>query len=190
MIDFWEILGHTATDDAFRKTMYQTFAGKKPAQNPDGDNNFACLFADADYDTVRGLVVAKMGPVSLMALGEWLVVSMLHPDSQPLLDNLGGTTQHLLAGYTSTNPLFYQTLGAAMVDSSFRDQFNANNEKAYGFNLPAADRTTLAKVIGDNTFAAQAGIFHDSTWDDSCKDMCIQWPVHPYAHALENPFQQ
>ena len=187
MVDFWEMLGHVATDNAFRDTMYDTFAGKQP--QPDNDNKFACLFADDDYGAVRNLVASRMGPVSLMALGEWLVVSMLHPESRPLLDAVAQNVQALLNGYRSNNPIFYQTLGAAIVDTGFRDEFNALNEGNYGFHPNQADRDALAAVIGDGGFGAQAGKFHNNTWDETCKDMCIQNQGHPYAHALEKPFK-
>ncbi len=189
MIDFWEILGHAATDDNFRGTMYDTFAKSKAAPDPDAANKFACMFANADYNNARGLVLAKMGPVSLMALGEWFVVSMLHPSSRPLLDNVAGAAQGLLNGYSSTDPVFYRTLGASIVDAGFRDQFNKKNEAAYGFHLSPADRAALAPVIADGTYGAQSGLFQGNVWDQACKDMVMQSQGDPYAHALEAPFQ-
>jgi hypothetical protein len=187
MIDFWEILGHVATDDPFRDRMYDTFAGKRP--QPDATNKFACLFADQDYDTARGLVISRMGPVSLMALGEWLVVSMLHPESRPLLNTVSQISQRILNGYQSNSPLFYQALGVAIVDTGFRDAFNQGNEPAFGFRLQQADRDALGPLLADGGFSGQCGKFHDLNWKDSCKDMCIQNQNHPYAHALEQPFK-
>lgn len=187
MIDFWEIMGHATTDDAFRDKMYETFAGKLPES--DDTNKFACRFADADYDIARDLVISKVGPVSLMALGEWLVVSMLHPESRPLLNAVAKTTQQILKGYQSPNPIFYQALGAAIVDTGFRDEFNQRKEQAYGFRLAQADRNALAPLLADGGFSGQSGRFHDTTWDDTCKDMCIQNQNDPYAHALEEPFK-
>lgn len=188
MIDFWEIIGRTVVDDPFRNQMFSAFAQSKAAANPDQGNTFACLFSDADYDQARQLVLGKMGPVSLLALGEWLVVSVLHRDSQPSLDNVAKIVQGSLKGYTSADPLFYQTLGAAVVDSGFRDEFNNNGEKAFGFNLSANDRQALAPIIADGGFGTQSSTFHDDTWDDACKDMVIQSQGHPYAHALEDKF--
>jgi hypothetical protein len=185
MIDFWEILGRAATDDVFRNTMYDSFNGKQPAATA---NPFACLFADADYDTVRNLVIPRIGPVSLMALGEWLVVSMLHDNTRPLLNNVSQIAQQILTGYQSTNPVFYQALGAGIVDTGFRDAFNLAQEEAFGFRLNAADRNALAPVLADGAFSAQSGQFHDSAWGETCKDMCLQNVGSRYAHALETQF--
>jgi hypothetical protein len=185
MIDFWEILGRAATDDVLRATMYDTFKGKKPATTA---NPFACLFADSDYDKVRNLLIPQMGPVSLMALGEWLVVSMLHDDTRPLLDNVSHIAQQILQGFQSTNPVFYQALGAGIVDTAFRDVFNRNQEGNFGFRLNATDRNALAPVFLDGSFSAQSGQFHDTAWGETCKDMCLQNLGNRYAHALETKF--
>jgi hypothetical protein len=189
MIDFWEILGHAATDDAFRKNMYDTFAKSKASPNPDKTNTYACMYDNQDYANARKLVVAEMGPVSLMALGEWFVVSMRHPESRPVLDNIAGIVQGILKKYNSTNPVFYQTLGASIVDSAFSGVFNAGNEGDYGFKLSSNDRKALSPVIGDGGFQAQSTRFHAIDWDTGCKDMVIQSLGHPYAHALEVPFK-
>jgi hypothetical protein len=188
MIDFWEILGHTATDDTFRNAMYDKFAQSQAAPNPNTNNKFACLFANSDYDNARGLVVAKFGPVSLMALGEWFVVGMLHPLSRPILNAIAARTQALLNGYTSANKAFYQALGASIVDAEFSSEFLAQREGTYGFSLSANDRNALASVVGDGTFQLQAGKFHALDWTTGCKDMVIQSQGEPYAHALEVSF--
>jgi hypothetical protein len=188
MIDFWEILGHAAVNDGFRNNLYAAFAKSKAA--PDDDNAYACMFADADYDAARKLVVAEIGhPISLMALGEWLVVSIVHPDSRPTLDTVAARVQGMLKGYNSTDPVFYQTLGASIVDAGFQDEFNQGKEPNYGFNLSQADRAALVPVIADGTFQHQAGGFKAIPWDAACKDMVIQSLGEPYAHALEDKFQ-
>jgi hypothetical protein len=192
MVDFWQILGHAVTDDGFRSSLFSTFAGKTPAVNPNKTNPFACLFDPNDYNTARALVLTKMSPVSLMALGEWLVVSMLSPTAQTPLDNVAGVLKGYLragkAAYVPTNEVFYQTLGAAIVDTNFRNAFNGNQERGYGFNLSAPDRAALGPAIADSGFIAQAGAFHDICWDHSCKDMVLQTTLQPYAHALEDSF--
>lgn len=190
MIDFWEILGHAAIDNRFRKKLYTTFAGKMPIADPvNKDNLYACKFADDDYNAARELVITKMGPVSLMALGEWLVVSVLHPNSEASLDNVAAIVQRHLGEYQPDSPTFYQALGACIVDTSFRNEFNRGNEAACGFRLSPNDRKILAQIAQDQGFEAQAGRFHDIDWDCSCKDMCLQWGEQPYAHALENKFK-
>jgi|SRR5579875_2320063 len=190
MIDFWEILGRAVTDDVFRNALYDSFAAANPAPNPNKKNKYACKYADTDYATARALVVAKMGPVSLMALGEWFVLSMLHRNTRTTLNNIARIVQKNLNSYSSTNPVFYQTLGAGIVDAAFLDEFNLGNEATYGFRLSAPDRAALAQVMGESTgaFRAQSGTFHDSNWVSGCKDMVIQSVGHPYAHALEVKF--
>ncbi len=188
MVDFWEVLGRATTDDAFRNEMFDSFANSFPPV-PDQTNKYACRFDDRDYDAARKTVVAKMGPVSLMALGEWFVVCKLHPDSRPVLDKAAQIAQGILNGYRSPNPVFYQALGAALLDSNFRAAFNGGHERDYGFNLSAPDRAALAQIIGNNGFQGHSGSFHNLSWSSGgCKDMVIQWAAHPYAHALETPF--
>jgi hypothetical protein len=189
MIDFWEILGRAVTDDGFRNKMYDAFAKTEPKPNPNERNKYACMFANVDYDSARELVVAKMGPVSLMGLGEWLVVSALHPKSRALLNNTAGIVQQILHGYNSTSPVFYQTLGASIVDSGFRDKFNAESESDYGFVLSSADRAALTPVVSDGAFGLECDKFHELAWDEACKDMVIQSQGEPYAHALEVAFE-
>lgn len=192
MVDFWQILGHAVTDDAFRGRLFSTFAGKMPAANPDKTNPFACLFDPNDYNTARGLILTKVAPVSLMALGEWLVVSMVSPSAQTPLDNIAGVLKGILgkpgAAYVPANEVFYQALGAAIVDTNFRNAFNQNQEGNLGFNLAQRDRDALAPAIADSGFIAQAGDFHDVCWDHSCKDMVLQTQLEAYAHALEFSF--
>jgi hypothetical protein len=187
MVDFWEIIGRVVTNDAFRAAMYSNFAGSAASPNPDGENIFSCLFADEDYMAARTLVLTQMGPVSLMALGEWLVVSILRRKYKSDLDNVSAGAQELLHGYVSMNALFYQTLGAAIVDAKFLQAFNQGQEAQYGFRLRPPDRAALAGVLGDANFAGACGKFHDETWDDTCKDMVDQ-SVDRYSHAIENPF--
>ena len=170
-----------------RTELYDTFKQSKAAPDPSGDP-YACLFDNADYDKARALVVGKVAPVSLMALGEWLVVSILHPKSRPQFDVVAGIAQGALATYGSADPAFYRTLGAAIVDNEFRSQFNQTNERNYGFNLNGADRNALSTVIGDGGFNLQTQKLHDDNWPDGCKDMLIQSTGHPYAHALEAKF--
>jgi len=126
-----------------------------------------------------------------MALGEWFVVCKLHSDSLPLLDKVAATALALLGGYTSTDPQFYQALGALILDPAFRDMFNNQKEGAYGFRLTAADRAALAKVAVNGAFQGQAGEFQNRDWTQGgCKDMVIQWAQNPYFHSLERPFAQ
>lgn len=190
MIDFWEIIGHGVTDDSFRNTLYNAFQASAPkGPSPDPNNTFACLFKNPDYDQARALVIKKMGPVSLMALGELFVLTMLHRDSRPILDNVAQIVQGAIPGYTSADPNFYRALGACVVDAAFAAQLIAGQEANFGFNLSPDDRTALLTAVQAQGFLGQAGQFHDLNWSSGCKDMVIQSQGEPYAHALEVKFQ-
>jgi hypothetical protein len=194
MIDFWSILGHASTDDAFRTQLY-TYTNSYPpvaAPNvpPAPPNVYACRFDNRDYGAARKDISAKIGPVSLMAIGEWFVICKIHSSTKPDFDTVSGTVQAILGGYASTDPQFYQALGVLILDSEFRSDFNRGNEGAYGFALSAPDRATLANLVGNGAFQSQAGKLQNDNWPTGgCKDMAVQWPQHPYSHSLEQAFK-
>jgi hypothetical protein len=187
MIDFWEILGHVVTNDEFRKQMYEPFVHTKP-KAVEG-NAYACLFDPEDYSKAREIALQRVRPVSMMALGEWLVLATLARGCRGRLDGVADVVQRLLDGYRSASPLFYRTLGISIVDPNFKGCFEGGGERAYGFDLDPVDRDRLAAVIGDpeGEFGAAAEHFKSGGWDQSCKDMCFVWDDYPYAHNLEKP---
>ena len=187
MIDFWEILGRTVLDDVFRGQMFDSFATSTATVAP--NNPFACRFQDADYETARSLVVQRMGPVSLMGLGEWLMLAILHrAGARPQVNDLATAASRVLNGYQPAAPVFYPALGAMIIDAAFRRELVLGNEKDYGFTLLPPDRAKLVALAADAAFEHYTDDFHNYNWSEACKDMAIQFTGHPYHHALEVRF--
>ncbi|MFN7923633.1 MAG: hypothetical protein U0Q16_26260 [Bryobacteraceae bacterium] len=186
MVDFWEIVGRVATDKPFRDAMYGNLATKTPLA---GKHEFCCLFDDADYDAVRRLVVQqRRGPVSLMALGEWLYVAMLHPATRRVAEKVEILLRSQLDPVPSTQQ-FYQALGAALCDSEFRESMRTGGQTSAGFDFTPGEAAAFEKILNDpqNTFAVLGDEFHELSWSQACFAMAIQWTANRVAHPLTAP---
>jgi len=179
MLDFWELLGRVATDGDFRDNMLKSNNGK-----PDQDQSCDCrvIFGANDYNGLRKVVTDTHPeiPVSLIALGEWMLIKTLSPLTN-VLGDVAAAIKNAIGVPASKDRQFYQVLGLSMIDESFAGLFNGTN---YGFTLSGTDRTTIQTLNKDAAFKAKRKVFHQLFWGTDCKAwMLPSTDINATAHA-------
>ena|ERR1700733_13793164 len=180
MIDAWEIIGRLLTDADFETAV---FGGVYSGPYPMNTSNRVSI-PKTDYDALQAAVSSKVkGPMSLMALGE-ILVAMRVPNFRNVLAALAKAIAATGVNTAGRDPVFYQALGASMVDMQLLAQI-PNRFQKFGFNLGAAqpDATT---IVTDSAVTAAAQPFCDACWERGCSLKTIFWPAH--VHPVENPF--
>jgi hypothetical protein len=180
MTDAWEIVGRLLTDADFETAV---FGGVYSGPYPMNTSNRVSI-PQADFDTLRSAVSTKVkGPLSLMGLGE-ILVAMRIANFRNVLDALAKTIANTGVNTAGRDPVFYQALGATMVDRQLMAQIPGKFQN-FGFNLGAAqpDATT---IVTDNNVIAAMLPFCAACWEKGCLLKTLFWPEH--VHPVENPF--
>jgi len=180
MTDAWEIVGRLLTDVAFETAVFgAAYSGPYPMN---ASNRVS--IPETDYKALKAAVSTKVkGPISLMALGE-ILVAMRLPNFRSALDTLAKAIAAAGANTTGQEPIFYQALGATLVDMQLLAQI-PNKFQNFGFDLGGA-QPDATKIVTDNHVIAAAQPFCNSCWAKGCLMKTIFWSDH--IHPVENPF--
>jgi hypothetical protein len=179
MIDAWEMVGRLLTDNAFETAV---FGGVYSGPYPMNTCNRVQI-PQKDYDTLQAAARTKMqGPLSLMALGE-VLVAMRVPNFRNALDGLARAITATGVNTAGRDPVFYQALGASMVDMRLLAQI-PNNFQNFGFNLGGA-QPDATRIVTDNGVTTAAKAFCGTCWARGCNLKTILWPEH--VHPVEDP---
>jgi hypothetical protein len=141
-----------------------------PNTKPVADTRCSCrvLFGANDYTNLRTIVAQAHPemPVSLAALGEWMVIKTVFSVQQPLQDIAAQIVTVLGSVPTSIDRQFYQVLGLSIIDETFRSTVNNSN---LGFKLSGPDFAAITSLNSNPDFIAKTKVFHDLVWGSDCK---------------------
>lgn len=186
MLDFWELIGRIAAEDTFRSAMvgFKNTPPTKPSSSSDACNGCIVVFLPSDYDRLRAVVAATHPeiPVSMAALGEWMLINTLNPLTT-ILGDIAKPVKAAIGRAPSADRQFYQALGVSIIDPTFALTFDGAGNK-FGFNLNAADLQTIRGLNADTAgFRAASEVFHQLYWSIDCKSWMFAQPSSPANHV-------
>jgi hypothetical protein len=180
MLDFWELLGHVVAEDGFRASVLG-YENRTPTLDP------ACecraIFNPNDFDGMREVVAAAHPeiPMSLIALGEWMLIKTLSPIAG-MLGNISAIVKPAMGAAPSQDRQFYQALGLSVIDQTFGAVFGPGN--LLGFDLNPADMAVITGLNADQAgFRAAANTFHNVFWGIDCKAWMFTSGASPRLHV-------
>jgi hypothetical protein len=186
MLDFWELLGRIAAEDTFRRDLinFKNSLPSAPTASLGSCDGCVTVFAPTDYDNLRGLVQREHPeiPISMAALGEWMLINMLHPLTD-VLGNIAAHVAQVIGSSPSTDRQFYQALGLSIIDPIFALTFDGNQNKL-GFSLNPSDLNAILKLNADiSGFRGASQVFHVLYWDIDCKAWMFAQPSSALNHV-------
>lgn len=188
MLDFWELLGRVVAEDSFRADMI-AFDNARP--NADQSCTCRVVFNPPDFDGMRAVVATAHPeiPVSLAALGEWMLIKSIAPVGN-LLADVAAVVKPAVAASPTTDRQFFQALGLSVIDQTFGDAFDETH--TFGFALQPPDIATIKTLNADQAgFRAKCLTFHNTFWTDDCKSWMFASGSSPILHLhLLDPDEQ
>jgi hypothetical protein len=180
MVDFWEVFGRMLTDDDFRGELYrkcQDTPYRIGIEVPGFDNKGLDI-AYRKYDAARKIVaeVITDGPVSLMTLGELLMIlSCEH--FRGLATNLAAKIQNTI-NTAGGSKLFYIAIGCMMLDGQVLSAFanDVFDDIQFG-GLSGLERDALSTLAADPSVFKAASVACHEFWGTACTDTYAYYPA-------------
>jgi hypothetical protein len=193
MVDFWEVFGRISTDATF-VTELKTFPSTYYDVVKDGTalNNTVLDIPGPKYGEVRTVVAkyVKDGPVSLMTLGELLMI-FSSPDFRVKLDALAEAIAATKLQVTGQSKLFYTALGCMLLDGVILAAFDAQLFDRFQFaGLSRPEREVLRQLAAPGGMVKRlAGETCQLFWDVGCCDKYAYYvnDVRHHTHPLARP---
>jgi hypothetical protein len=145
MLDLWEIMGRLATDDQFRRAVFNSnfqptyYQDVDAAKNP----NHRVKIPPEDYKNMRAVASLRVdGPISLMALGE-ILFAMTDARFKKAVSDLADTLAELFAKLdepldpSTRGTDFFQALGVLLIDLNLQQDFVDDPTSIHQFALDA-----------------------------------------------------
>jgi len=190
MIDYWEVLGRLATDDALRAQLYRDFP---VGEYPYDGNGCGIQIPWAALLRAREVIrpVMKTRPLSVMGLGEVLMsisTNVFRTRFQLVIDEIDASDIET----SGRSHWFYAALGLMLVDNNIMTAFSNGGDvfaEAQFGELSGDEADDLQNLALDGKLVALAADLCYVYWSQGCYDKYMQWElditqtyhVHPVA---------